>query len=230
LGEELSEAGTKLLIPSVSNTDRFKSSLVMVNREDEPNEIAITAFGVSGEIIATLSETLPARGFYRSSDILGQMGQPIGSFGPLILESVNRKLLSAISEVRSREGTAGFFPAMSPADATLQRVVAEVVDSGDPGNPGTFRTNLGLNNLSPVTARVTLQLIAESGSLLGSQMVNVPSSGMAQINNVVRRILGMSSASGIKAYLKLTSDQPIHGWASKIDNQTDDPSIVIATP
>ena len=50
------ETGTKLLIPSVSSTDRYKSSLVVVNREEEANEIVITAFGVSGEIVATLSE------------------------------------------------------------------------------------------------------------------------------------------------------------------------------
>jgi glucose/arabinose dehydrogenase len=230
VGEELSETGTKLLIPSVSNTDRFKSLLVVVNREDESNEIAITALGVSGDVIATLRKTLPARGSYRSSDILGQMGQPTGSFGPLILESRNRKLLSAISEVRSAEGTAGFFPAVNPADATLQRVVAEVVDSGDRGNPGTFRTNLGVNNLGPGTARVTLQLIAESGSLLGSQTLSVPPNGMKQINNVVRYIREVASATGIKAYLNLISDQPLHGWASKINNETDDPSIVMATP
>ena len=49
---------------------------------------------------------------------------------------------------------------------------------------------------------------------------------MTQVDGIARRILGANSSTS--GYLKLTSDQPIHAWASKIDNGTDDPSFETA--
>ncbi len=229
VGEEPSDTGIKLLIPSVSSTGRFKSLLVVINLEDEPNEVILTARDANGNVIATERKTLAPRGSYRSQDVLAEMGAA-GSFGPLTLESANLKLLTAISEVRSAEGTAGFFTAVSLTSSTLERVVAEVVDTGDRGAAGTFRTNLGINNLGLVAARVSLQLFGESGELHGSRSYIVPSSGMLQTDNVARSILGTNAVTGVNGYVKLISDQPIHAWSSKINNGTDDPSIVMATP
>ena len=230
VGQEILETGIKLLIPSASGTNRFKTLLVVINREDVPNQIILTARNLNGDVIGTLSRDLPARGFFRSTDFLGEIGAPPGSFGPLTVESASGRLLTCISEIRSADGTAGFFPAVSAAGATLQRVVAEVVDSGDRGTPDTFRTNLGINNLGPVTAHVSLQLIGGSGNLLGTQTATVPLNGLTQINDIVQSILGAHAPTGINAYLKLISDQPIHAWASKINNATDDPSIIMGIP
>src|SRR5439155_14301669 len=138
VGQEISETGIELLIPSASATSRFKTLLVVINREDVPDQIILTARDLNGEVIGTLSRDVSARGFFRSADVLGEMGAPPGSFGPLTVVSAGGRLLTSISEVRSADGTAGFFPAINPGDATLQRVVAEVVDSGDRGTPDTF--------------------------------------------------------------------------------------------
>jgi glucose/arabinose dehydrogenase len=230
VGEEIIESGIKLLIPSASGTDRFKTLLVIVNREDELNQVTLTARDSNGSMVGVLDRDLAGNGFFRSTDILAELGAPLGSFGPLTVESRNGKLLTAISEVRSAEGTAGFFPAINPASGTLERIVGEVLDSGDRGTPGTFRMNLGINNLGSVTAHVSVRLIDGSGNSLGVLNASVPSGGLKQINDIARSILGTPTPSGIHAYLKLTSDQPIHAWASKIENGTDDPSIVMGTP
>jgi len=34
----------------------------------------------------------------------------------------------------------------------------------------------------------------------------------------------------VRGYIRVLSSQPMHVWASKIDNGTDDPSIVMGTP
>jgi glucose/arabinose dehydrogenase len=231
LGDELSDTGTKMLIPSVAGTDRFKSLLVVVNRENDANQILITARNSDGGVIGTLARMLLPSGSLRSADILGEMGAPPGSFGPLTIESTSGRLLSAVSEVRSIDGTAGYFPAVNIAQATLRRIIAEAVDSGDKGVPNTFRTNLGLNNPGPTAARVTLQMIGDSGELLAtSQVTTVPAYGMVQLNSILRHPVFGPNLGISRAYLKITSDQAIHAWASKINNGTNDPSILQATP
>jgi len=230
VGEEIVACGTKLLVPSVSGTERFKSLLVVVNRESALNEVTLTARDSSGAIIGRADRDVASNGFFRTTDILAELGAPLGSFGPLTIESKNGKLLTAISEVRSIEGTAGFFPAVSPAGGTLERVAGEVLDNGDRGTPNTFRTNLGINNLGPVAARASVWLIDSSGNSIGSLNTTIPTSGLKQINDIARAILGTSAPSGVSAYLRVTADQPIHVWATKIDNGTDDPSIVVGTP
>lgn len=231
LGTELSDTGIKMMIPSVAGTDRFKSLLAVVNRESEPNQILITARDNGGNVVGTLSRTLPAAGSFRSTDILAEIGAPPGSFGPLTIESTNGKLLSAVSEVRSAEGTGGFFPAVSPAEATLQRVIPEAVNSGTKGTPNTFRTNLGLNNPGPVAAKVRVEVILDSGDLeTTSQVVVISPNGMIQLDDILRHPVLPLSRNITRAYLKIVSDQAIHAWASKINNGTDDPSILIAAP
>ena len=119
---------------------------------------------------------------------------------------------------------------MSVSSAAVQRLVPEIVDTGDRGTAGTFRTNLGLNNLGPEEASVRLELLGSSGSILGSTTVQVPSKGLKQIDNVARVILAQASATAVRGYIRMSSSQPMHVWASKIDNGTDDPSIVMGTP
>ena len=75
-----------------------------------------------------------------------------------------------------------------------------------------------------------LELVGNSGNVLGGTTVQVPSKGLKQINNIARVILSQSTATGVRAYIRMLSTQPMHLWASKIDNGTDDPSIVMGTP
>ena len=51
-----------------------------------------------------------------------------------------------------------------------------------------------------------------------------------QIDNVARVILAQAGATGVRGYIRVFSSQPMHVWASKIDNGTDDPSIVMGSP
>ena len=230
VGEEIEMSGTQLLIPSVSGTDRFRTLLVVVNRENAPSQITLTARDSNGVIIGRANRTIPSSGTFRSTDILSELGAPLGSFGPLTVESKNGELMAAISEVRSLAGTAGFFPAVSLAGATLAQVMGEVLDTGDRGTANTSRTNLGINNLGSVVARAAVLMQDSLGHPLGSLNTTIPPGGLRQINDIARAILGSQAPSGVSAYLKVTADQLIYAWVSKIDNATDDPSIVMGSP
>lgn len=231
IGQSAAESGPRILIPSVVRNSRFTSSLVLINRDStQTASFTITARSTDGVQLATITGQLAPGGTYRSADIwtdLGVTGEP---FGPLSIETTQALALAAASEVRSASGTGGFFPAVSLSSAALEKLVPEIVDTGDRGTAGTFRTNLGLNNLGPEEARVRLDLVGSGGNILGTTAVQVPSKGLKQIDNAARVILAQAGATGVRGYIRVVSSQPMHVWASKIDNGTDDPSIVMGTP
>jgi len=230
IGQSAVESGPRLLIPSVVRSSRFTSSLVLINRDStETANCTITARSTEGTQLATITRQLGPGAAYRTADILTDLGVGGEAFGPLSIETTQPVALVAASEVRSASGTTGYFPAVSVSSAAIQKLVPEIVDSGEPGTAGTFRTNLGLNNLGPEAATVRLELVV-GGGVLGATTVQVPSKGLKQIDNVARVILVHGGATGVRGYIRVSSSQPLHVWASKIENLSDDPSIVMGTP
>jgi hypothetical protein len=221
------DAATKILIPSSARTGAFSSFLAVINLDSQDNTITITARSEGGSVMGTpRSIVLSAGGRFRSADILGEMGIPVGpqSFGPITVESTNGRILSAVSEVASVQGPGGFFPGVNSSSAWMQGYIAEVIDTGDFGTAGTFRTNLGLNTVTGTPATVTVTLRGATGQELGVvRDLVVPGNGLTQFR-VSNQI---SALTGTNGYLTITSNQPIHAWASKIENGTGDPSFQI---
>jgi hypothetical protein len=218
------DAATKILIPSSAHTSNFSSFLAVINLDTLPNDVKITARRTDGSTIGTPINTVINVGAkFRSTDILGEMGAVLGDFGPITVESTNAKMLSAVSEVSSTQGTAGFFPGVNVQSAWMQGFIPEVIDTGEQGQPGTFRTNLGLNTVGATSATVTVSLHDNAGGLHGSTSIVVPGNGMMQF-----RVKGsIPELAGTNGYLLIESNQPIHAWASKINNGSNDPSFEI---
>jgi hypothetical protein len=218
------DAATKILIPSSARTAAFTSFLAVINLDSQDNTFTITARRADGSVIGTpITTVLSAGGRFRSTDILGQMGAVLGEFGPITVESNNGRILSAVSEVSSVQGPGGFFPGVNTSSAWLQGYIAEVIDTGEGGSPGTFRTNLGLNTVTSTPANVTVTLRGATGQPLGNASFVVPGNGLTQFR--VRSEIG--ALTGGNGYLTIISTQPIHAWASKIENGTGDPSFQI---
>jgi hypothetical protein len=106
----------------------------------------------------------------------------------------------------------------------MEGYIPEVIVTGTPGQPGTFRTNLGLNTIDGTAATVKVTLHDDSGGLLGSADIPVPGNGMTQISPISSSIPALAGTNG---YLLIQSNRPIHAWASKINNGTADPSFEI---
>ena len=87
-----------------------------------------------------------------------------------------------------------------------------------------YRTNLGLNNLSGGSATATVSLVGSAGNILGTQTYPLPVKGLTQIANVNRE-LGSAGAGGA---LIVSANQPVSGFASIIDNVSQDASIEVA--
>ncbi len=221
------DAGTKLLVPSSARTASFTSFLAVINLDTQPNQVTITARHTDGSKIGTPIQTvIPVGGRFRSTDILGEMGAAGGSndFGPITIESTNGKVLSAVSEVSSSNGTAGFFQGVNVSSAWMEGYIPEVIVTGPRGQPGTFRSNLGLNTIDETPANVTFTLYDNAGTALGSAATTVPGNGLTQISPISSSIPQLSGGNG---YLKIESNRPIHAWVSKINNGNEDPSFQI---
>jgi hypothetical protein len=220
------DAGTELLVPSSARTGNFTSLLVVINLDTQPNNVTITARSSGGAILGNpINTTISVGARFRSIDILGDMGVPVGptAFGPIRIQSNNLKVFSAVSQVYTPKDTGGFFPGVNVASAWLQGYISEVADTGQRGQAGTYRTNLGVNTMDATPANVTVTLHDDSGAVLGTANLSVQGNGMTQVN-VAGSIPALSGRDG---YLKIQSDRPVHAWASKLDNLTDDASYEI---
>ena len=224
------DVGTKLLIPSSARTATFTSFLAILNQDNQPNNIHIQARDAGGSTIGETNIALPVGGRFRSTDILGELGVGLGAFGPITIESTNSRLLSAVSEVLSSQGPAGFFPGVNVQSAWQQGFILEVNDTGNQGTPGTVRTNIGLNTVDGSVAHVSVQMLNNAGSPVGVAInTSVNGNGLTQLNGVIRDLLQSGGAvTGQNGYLKIVSDRPILAWASKVENGTNDPSFQIA--
>jgi hypothetical protein len=221
------DVGVSLLIPSAAYSETFTSSLIIQNMSAFSTGVDISAYDTAGSLLGTLLRiNLPGRGRFWSSNILKDLGAPLGSFGPIRVRSDNNQMLSAVSEVRSGQGFGGFFPGQDISRAVNHAMILDVVDDGPRGVPNTFRTNLGLNVVGSWPARVTISLLNDSGQLAGNTIATtVAGNGLTQLDGIVQRLRGAAALT--RGYLLISSDQLIIAWASKIDNGTDDPSFQI---
>ena len=89
----------------------------------------------------------------------------------------------------------------------------------------SFRTNLGINNLSLSRANVGVILVDGDGIVLASKMVEVEPEGLKQINSVVRFLYDSDPTREIQGNLYLESHQSIKAWASQIENV---PTILVS--
>ena len=67
-----------------------------------------------------------------------------------------------------------------------------------------------------------------NGTQLASTVVSVSPRGLTQVNNVVRQLLNLPDVANLDGSIRLESDQPIFGWASQIDNGTNDPGFAVS--
>ena len=58
--------------------------------------------------------------------------------------------------------------------------------------------------------------------------MSVAPRGLTQVNNVVRQLLNLQDVANLDGYIRLQSNQPIFGWASQIDNVTNDPGFAVS--
>ena len=112
LATNVVSGATRLLIPSSTNVNQFRSTLTVINLSSTPAPIRLIVRDTSGGIQAQSdSAVIPANGIYNVDDILTNLGL-VNSYGPIEIQSLNEVPLAAISRVYSIiDNTSGFFAA-----------------------------------------------------------------------------------------------------------------------
>lgn len=211
---------TRILIPSAANNSSFSSSLVVMNVGITTAQVSLKAYGVNGAVLGQTMTPL----FISPNGVLsfGNVLQTLGvtnNYGPIEINSLNSVPLVATSRVSSTAKAGGFFEGLSYSKASTTQVIPNIVDNSQ------LRTNIGINNLADNIANVTVRLIGKDGGELGVTSTTVAGRGLNQMNSVVRQLLNQPGVTNFEGYIRLESSQPIFGWASIIDNATDDPGF-----
>jgi purple acid phosphatase-like protein len=214
---------TRLLIPSAANVGTFSSSLVLMNVGYTTAQVMLKAYGTSGDLLGQSGAPLMVapNGVMSIENVLQSLGVT-DNYGPIEITSLNSVPVIASSRVSSSTRAGGFFEGLRYSDASQTQTIPHVVDNGG------IRTNLGINNITDLTATVTIRLFDNTGRQLASTGVSVAPRGLTQVNSVVRQLLNLEDVANLEGYIRLESDQPIFGWASQIDNVTNDPGFAVS--
>jgi hypothetical protein len=210
----------KILVPSAANLSTFRSSLVLMNVGSSTAEVSLKAYSTDGLLLGQTASSLfiSSNGVLSFENILQTLGIS-NNYGPIEITSLNDVPIVASSRVSSANSTGGFFEGLDVADASLIQIIPHVIDTAE------LRTNIGINNISDSPASVRVRLFDKNGVERGMISATVAPKGLIQINHAVRELLNISDLSALEGYIRLDSDQPIFGWASQIDNVTNDPGF-----
>ncbi len=209
---------TDCLIPSTTSVNQFRSSVVIQNTADSPATVTLRQHDQTGTVRAEQKVTISPKGYYASENLHDAL-ELSGVYGPLEIHSLNRAPLVVTSRVYALgSGISGFFEGMDLSRSLQQGILPLTLDNV------SFRTNAGIDNLSDSEATVEVKFINQAGTVLGIQTVKVPAHGLFQQN--VFKLFGSSNFfADVPGYLMVSSDQPIAGFTSLIDNTGDDPSL-----
>ena len=163
-------------------------------------------------------------------DVLGSVFNQTNNFGAIRITS-NSSTLGIVS-VTSTPGFGGTFGqtirAISFADlipAGSSRSILYIRE-GD-----GFRSNLVLASGSFVSTDIDVALVSPEGATLATKTYSVPPNGMTQINRVVRDMGVSGPVAGARLVLSSsTAGAAFTGFASVIDETTNDPTAVLAQP
>jgi len=91
----------------------------------------------------------------------------------------------------------------------------------------TFRSNLGITNISSNEANIQMELRDKDGNLMASGATKVSGRGLKQLNNINQVLLGRGGVTNTVGSLRVMSDQPFSSFISVIDNSSNDPGLQI---
>jgi PKD repeat protein len=173
----------------------------------------------------------------------------VGAGASVILDDVVRWLVggSAVGALRI-EGQAGLLVSSrtfthDPAGGELYGQHVPELPSSKALRPGgrpfelpglrstvDFRTNLGLTNASDEAAAVELRIRNGSGEVVHEEQIDIPSGSLVQLVGPSWLPAGVDcDPCSVEVALSSTGGE-LHPWASIVDNRTNDPVLVPASP
>ena len=119
-----------------------------------------------------------------------------------------------------------FIPGLDPSQAHLLSALTSVRNRGDGAG---FRTNVGVYNPNDTPAVVTFSVLANHAPVGGNVQRVVPAHSGVQVNGIFIEA-GASGEDTDNGVVLVQSDVPVFSYAAVIDNNTQDPYLVIGAP
>jgi plastocyanin len=182
----------------------------------------------------TTTITVPKRQMSVYNDVLASLFSATGLAGIRLSSSddfVATQRIYATSSIGCTTGTTGqYVPGLDVTTAVKEGVLIQLKVSGIPGQPGTYRTNIGLLNPNATSANVTWRLYDKNNALVGSsKTIQYSPLGVQQPIPLSSFADNIPSAVDLSdAWLSFVSDQPLFAYASVVDNMTDDGTLITA--
>ena len=142
----------------------------------------------------------------------------------LVLPDVNGLIADCRTYNQVATGSFGqYIPSMTLGQAVFSDRIGHLVMIAETAQA---RTNLGLVNIQNTPADIELRLFDASGAQIGqTKTINLPASGVKQINRIVRQFTGQNIAAA-SLELRIAPSTPlgwVHAYASVVDQITGDP-------
>jgi len=184
--------------------------------------------GAGGSVITRSVYLAPKQSVTYANTLLDLFGVPNGA-GAVAVEATSAASTPQL-RVSSRtytDGSRGTYGQAVPEVASLDRTLYLTGLQSSDG----FRTNLGLVNRGATDMNATLSLYDATGAVLGTDTVNVPANNFSQLPlSAYFPFLGGGSYDVLSMRITAVADDAISAYASVIDNRTQDPVYIQATP
>ena len=146
----------------------------------------------------------------------------------IIASHPNVKITSRTYNAAGAEGTYGqFIPAQRTSPAVTTSAPGALVQlQHDVG----FRTNIGVVNLGEGPVDVEFLLYHADGTFYGTIAKHLRPYEMKQMDRIYESVTGENVDSGFAIVKMLTSGGEVHGYASVVDNGSNDPVYIPAQP
>ena len=129
----------------------------------------------------------------------------------------------------AKNGTLGqFVPGLEVSTAIRKGVLVQLKQSTG-GGKGTFRTNMGAVNPNAVVAHVTFKVYDRNNVLAKTTPLTLQPFGVLGPSNIAG-FFGSGTADLSNAWISFDSDQPVFVYASVLDNGSEDPTFIPASP
>ena len=226
---------TRLVLPSSARSPGaggtfFTTELTVANAGTFAADVmvAFASHDGDGRGGPTRSIRLRAGETTRWPDVLGALFSIVEDWGALHVSSASPGIV-ATSQTTTPATGGGTFGQSVPAFPSSEWIGPGTVRS-IPGvrQDEAFRTNLVLANATEVPVVVSLDLIAQDGTLLGRTSVPLPPLGMTQLGRVARELGASGDVLGARLVLSTPSaGGAFAAYAVQIDASTGDPRTLL---
>jgi plastocyanin len=132
------------------------------------------------------------------------------------------------ARVETNKTLGQFVPGLDGSAALKKGALIQLKQNGGGGTAGTFRTNLGGANPNAVAANVTLKLYDKNNAVAVTKTFTFQPYGVLNPSNIATFFGGTFDLSD--SWISFDSDQPLFLYVSVVDNGSDDPTFIPASP